>query len=575
MKLSLSSLRDAYGAGELTPRDLLAEIHSRADACQEDNIWIHRLSERELAPYLARLADADPASLLLYGVPFAIKDNIDLAGIPTTAGCPEYAYTPTHSAYVVARLIAAGALPVGKTNLDQFATGLVGTRSPYGAVRNAFNPEFISGGSSAGSAVAVAKGLVSFALGTDTAGSGRVPAALNNLMGVKPTRGLLSLAGVVPACKSLDCVSLFTSTVNEAATLFALLAEYDGHDPYARRAQPRPVVTGRFRFGIPRQLEFFGERSAARLFEGAVAKLRALGGAGVEIDFEPFLEAARLLYEGPWVAERYVAIKDFFDLKPATLLPVTREIIGRGVNRTAAEVFSALQRLQTLKQHTDRVFENCDCVVTPTVGRAYTLAEIAAEPHALNAKLGHYTNFMNLLDYAAVAVPMGFAASGVPLGATLFGPAFSDERLLHLAARYCGEAVPTPAPDASVLNVVVCGAHLRGLPLNAQLTARGARFLRALKTAPCYRLYALPGAPPPRPGLVRDAQKGAAIDVEEWALPSSEFGNFLAGIPPPLGIGRIELADGTQPHGFLCEAYAVPGALEITQLGGWRQYLAR
>ena len=502
MNLSLPALRDAYLTGRLTPRDVIAEIHTRAGTCIDDNIWIYRLCEAELNPYLDHLAGVAPATLPLYGVPFAIKDNIDLAGIPTTAACPEFAYTPARSAYVVERLIAAGAIPIGKTNLDQFATGLVGTRSPYGATRNAFNPAYIAGGSSAGSAVACAKGLVSFALGTDTAGSGRVPAAFNNLIGVKPTRGLLSLTGVVPACRSLDCVSFFASSVQDAATLFELLAHYDDADPYARRQPLSPVRDGSFRFAVPRQLEFFGD--------------------------------------------------------------------------TAAALFTALQRLQALKRQTDRVFETCACVLTPTAGRAYSLAEIAGEPIKLNSNLGHYTNFMNLLDYAAVAVPMGFDAAGVPLGASLFGPAFADTRLLHYAARYCGEALPLPiSTEAPTLRLVVCGAHMSGLPLNAQLTSRGGHLVRTTKTAPHYRLYALPGGTPPRPGLVCNPHEGAAIDVEEWALPRTQMGDFMAAIPAPLAIGRIELADGTRPQGFLCEAYAVDGAQEITHWGGWRRYLER
>ena len=574
MNLSLPALREAYLTGRLTPRDVIAEIHTRAVKCTDDNIWIYRLCEAELSPYLDHLAGVAPATLPLYGVPFAIKDNIDLAGIPTTAACPEFAYTPARSAYVVERLIAAGAIPIGKTNLDQFATGLVGTRSPYGATRNAFNPAYIAGGSSAGSAVACAKGLVSFALGTDTAGSGRVPAAFNNLIGVKPTRGLLSLTGVVPACRSLDCVSFFASSVQDAATLFELLAHYDDADPYARRQQLSPVRDGSFRFAVPRQLEFFGDTVAAQLFASAVTRLRAVGGEPIEIDFEPFLEAARLLYEGPWVAERYVAIQAFFDAKPEALHPVTRAIIGGGVQRTAAALFTALQRLQALKRQTDRVFETCACVLTPTAGRAYSLAEIAEEPIKLNSNLGHYTHFMNLLDYAAVAVPMGFDAAGVPLGASLFGPAFADTRLLHYAARYCGEVLPS-STEAPTLRLVVCGAHMSGLPLNAQLTSRGGYLVRATKTAPHYRLYALPGGTPPRPGLVCSPHAGAAIEVEEWALPRTQMGDFMAGIPAPLAIGRIELADGTFPQGFLCEAYAVDGAQEITHWGGWRRYLER
>jgi allophanate hydrolase len=326
---------------------------------------------------------------------------------------------------------------------------------------------------------------------------------------------------------------------------------------------------------VPRQLEFFGDPAGPARFETAAARLAAVGGERVLIDFEPFLDAARLLYEGPWVSERYVAIKTFFDAHPQALHPVTREIIGGGVARTAAEVFAAQHRLQGLKRLADQILDTCDCVLTPTAGRAYTLAEIAAEPIKLNSYLGHYTNFMNLLDYAAVAVPMGLDAAGVPAGATLFGPVFSDYRLLHYAARYCAQALETaPEEGAAVpLRLVVCGAHLHGLPLNAQLTSRGARLVRATKTAPHYRLFALPGGPPARPGLVRDTRHGAAIEVEEWLLPSAQMGDFMAGIPAPLAIGRVELADGSTPQGFLCEGFALDAATEITHLGGWRRYL--
>lgn len=582
MDLSLNALRAAYAAGTLDPHRLCALIDARAEACSDDNIWIHRLTAAERAPWLDALAQANPADLPLYGVPFAIKDNIDLAGVPTTAACPEYAYVPTRSAFVVERLLALGAIPIGKTNLDQFATGLVGSRSPFGATRNAFNPDYVSGGSSGGSAVACAKGLVSFALGTDTAGSGRVPAALNALIGVKPTRGLLSLRGVVPACQSLDCVSIFASSAADAATLLACAAAHDAEDPWSRGGRPLRLAGASFRYGVPRQLEFFGDTEAPRLFAAARARLQALGGEEVTLDFSPFLEAARLLYEGPWVSERYTAIERFIEQQPEALFPVTREIIGAGRERRAVELFKAQHRLQALKHQTDQVFTQCDCVLTPTLGRPHTLDAVAQDPVRLNSELGHYTNFMNLLDYAALAVPAGIGTAGVPWGVTLFAPAFGDERLLDLGARLLGESAPlsqhsgTEAPEAGAhATLVVCGAHLSGLPLNAELLARGGRLVRACRTAPVYRLYALAGGPPRRPGLLRDTTHGAAIEVEEWALPRSALGDFMAGIPAPLAVGRVELEDGSQPHGFLCEAHALQGAEEITQLGGWRAYLAQ
>ncbi|MGD9602230.1 MAG: allophanate hydrolase [Gammaproteobacteria bacterium] len=575
MNLGLSSLRDAYLRHHVTPAEVMAEIDARAEACASDCIFIHRLDAAARAPYLARLAEHAPEALPLYGIPFAIKDNIDLAGVPTTAACPAFSRVPARSAAVVDKLIDAGAIPIGKTNLDQFATGLVGTRSPYGATRNAFNPAYISGGSSGGSAVACARGLASFALGTDTAGSGRVPAALNALVGLKPTRGLLSLRGVVPACQSLDCVSIFAHSVADAAAVFGHVADFDAEDPFARAGELFAGPQGAFRFGVPDALEFFGDAAAPGLFADAVARMIAIGGIPVHVDFAPFIEAARLLYEGPWVAERYVAIRALFDTRPEALHPVTRAIIAGGVERSAADVYTAMRRLAEIRRVTDSILATVDCVLTPTIGRAYTLAEVTAEPVQLNSNLGHYTNFMNLLDYAAVAVPMGRTPDGVPLGVTLFAPAFRDLRLLETAARYLGE--PWEAPAAlhaeHLTRVVVCGAHMRGLPLNAELTARGGRFLRALRTARAYRLYALPGGPPARPGLLCE-EPGAAIEVEEWGMPPRAFGDFVARVPAPLSIGRVMLEDGTSSAGFLCEVRATRGARDITAYAGWRNFLA-
>jgi len=599
LNLSISHLRERYRAGALDPAGLVAEIRARIGGEVPGPVWIHVLSEGELAPYLGRLAESDPDALPLYGIPFAIKDNIDLAGIPTTAACPDFAFRPDRSAHVVERLIAAGAIPIGKTNLDQFATGLVGTRSPFGATPNAFDPAYISGGSSSGSAVAVAGGLVSFALGTDTAGSGRVPAAFNNLIGIKPTRGLVSTSGVVPACRTLDCVSVFTLDLLDAEAVMAVAANFDPEDPFARRAVPPAegggAGHGTFRFGVPDSLEFFGDRESERLFESAVALLRDLGGEPVRLDFAPFEEAARLLYEGPWVAERYAAIEPFIERQPQSLLEVTRRIIAPGVEARAVDAFKAQYRLASLKRGTDALMEGLDFVVTPTAPTIYRMAEVESDPIVLNSRLGTYTNFMNLLDLAAVAVPAGFRADGLPFGVTLFGPAFSDSALVRYAERLhraqdlplgatgrqtspLGTTTsvvatdPTGAPDAPGLNLVVCGAHLSGLPLNHQLTDRGGHLVSKTRTAPRYRLYALPGGPPHRPGLIRDPEGGAAIEVEVWHLPLEQVGGFLAGIPAPLGLGSLELEDGTWEKGFICEGYATAGAKDITDLGGWRAY---
>lgn len=589
LNLSISHLRQQYRARALWPAALAAAIREAIGGHTGDRIWIHVLSQAELEPHLARLAAADPAALPLYGIPFAIKDNIDLAGVPTTAACPAYAYTPQASAHVVQRLLDAGAIPIGKTNLDQFATGLVGTRSPYGATRNAFNPQYISGGSSSGSAVAVAKGLASFALGTDTAGSGRIPAAFNNLVGVKPTRGLLSTRGMVPACRSLDCMTVLALDMPDAQAVLKLAVDFDAEDAYARAAEPGPAARERFVFGVPATLEFFGDSAAAGLYEAAVARLAAIGGAPCPIDFAPFLAAARLLYEGPWVAERYAAIKDFIAAAPDALQPVTRAIIEPAVSRSAVEAFEAQYRLQALKREADRAFSAVDFIMTPTAGTIPTIAAIDADPIEQNGRLGRYTNFMNLLDYAAVAVPAGFRGNGLPFGVTLFGPAFTDTALLQYGHRLqVAQAlplgatgrrltatpleVPASSPDP-LLRLAVCGAHMSGLPLNHQLVERGGRLVRTTRTAPCYRFYALPDGPPQRPGLVRVNAGGAPIEVEVWEIPASAFASFVQGVPAPLAIGTVQLIDDSSELGFVCEAYAIQGAREITPLGGWRAFL--
>lgn len=593
--MTIEGLLDGYRAGRHTVREVIADALAEIRRADSRNVWITVLDDATLEPYLAGLEGIDPAALPLYGVPFALKDNIDLSGVPTTAGCPEYAYVPESSAFAVQRLIDAGAVPLGKTNLDQFATGLVGARSPYGACGNAFNPEYVSGGSSSGSAVAVALGQVGFALGTDTAGSGRVPAAFNNLVGLKPTRGLLSTSGVVPACRTLDTLSIFALSVPDAARVLDAVAIYDPDDPYARSDQAPSLglagipETG-FRFGIPvaGQLEFFGDREYEAEFLASVKRVEALGGEQVEVDFEPFLAAARLLYEGPWVAERYAAIREFLDTRPDALFPVTREIIAGGRTPLAVDAFEAQYRLQALRRHTEAVWNTVDLMLTPTTGTIPTIADVEAEPVQVNSDLGYYTNFMNLLDLCAVAVPAGFRADGLPFGVTLFAPAFRDRDLLPIADRLhraadrpigaTGLRLPKPGAQSCAsphsITVAVCGAHMSGLPLNDQLTDRGARFLRTTSTAPEYRFYALSGGPPERPGLVRVRSGGASVEVEVWAVPADRFGSFVAGIPSPLGIGRVRLADGSEAAGFLCESVAVEGATDVTDHASWRKYLA-
>src|ERR1700736_2897229 len=517
--LLISDLRSGYLANRFTPAEVMARLMDRADGAEQRHIWITRLSHDQVMGYVRALQPRSIEDLPLYGIPFVIKDNIDLAGVPTTAACPPFAYVPTRSASVVQRLIDAGAIPLGKTNLDQFATGLVGTRSPHGACRNSFNAEYISGGSSSGSAVAVATGLASFSLGTDTAGSGRVPAAFNNLVGLKPSLGRVSTRGVVPACRSLDCVSIFALTARDAASVLDVAEAFDAEDPYARKLGN--VAIPSLRFGVPRreQLEFFGDPEYARLFDASIARLESSGGIRVDIDFAPFLDAARLLYEGPWVAERYAAIGRFMEAHPDALFPATARIIGGGRKPSAVEAFEGEYQLKALKRASEAAWSQVDFIVTPTAGTIHTIAAVDSDPIRLNATLGYYTNFMNLFDLAGVAVPAGFRSDGLPFCVTL----------------------------------AVCGAHMEGLALNPQLRDRGGYFLQRAHTSPSYRLYALPGGPPHRPGLVRVPRGGAAIDIEIWALPTEQVGSFVAGIPAPLGIGKVELESGAEIAGFICE----------------------
>jgi allophanate hydrolase len=522
-------------------------------------------------------------------VPFAVKDNIDVAGLPTTAACPAFSYVPQRSATVVERLEAAGAIVLGKTNLDQFATGLVGTRSPYGPVRNSFRPEYISGGSSSGSAVAVASAEAAFALGTDTAGSGRVPAGLNNITGLKPSRGLLSARGVLPACQSLDCVSIFALTVPDALSVFDVAAGYDAEDPYARALELWPASSApSFRFVVPDPLEFYGDALSQQAFAHALSALESLGGHRSNVDFSVFAQTAALLYEGPWVAERIAAIRAFYETKREEMHPIVKRVISGGEKYSAADLFQATTRLHALRKAAASTWNDADVMVVPTSATTYTIEAVLAEPLDTNRRMGLYTNFVNLLDLAAFSVPASMRPDGLPFGITLIGPTGSDRMLADLAQRFhqrtgltlgaTGEALPAPvqrAPATGAVQVAVVGAHLSGLPLNHELTQRGARLERATRTTPRYRLFALPGTTPPKPGMVRAADGGGhAIELEVWTLPASAFGSFVAGIPSPLGIGRIELEDGEWVQGFICESWAIAGAPEVSQFGGWRAYLA-
>ncbi len=600
LDLSIGSLLAAYRAGTTTPAQIVETLIAARREHASHNIWINAVDDTSLRARARALAAVAPESLPLYGVPFAIKDNIDLAGWPTTAACPAFAYLPKDSAPVVQALLDAGAIALGKTNLDQFATGLVGTRSPHGPCRNAFDPGYLSGGSSSGSAVAVALGLASFALGTDTAGSGRVPAAFNNLVGYKPTLGLLSMRGVVPACRSLDAMSIFALTAEDAARVAGVAVRFDAADPWSRAARtPARGGWGRspaFRFAVPApaQREFFGNDAYARLFEASIDRLRALGGAAVEIDITPLLDTARLLYEGPWVAERYLATEALLASNPDAMLGVTRQIIQGGGAPRATDAFRAQYRLKELIRAAQPLWDAADVLLLPTAGTHYRIADEQADPIRLNSTLGRYTNFVNLMDLAAVAVPAGFTPAGMPFGVSLIAPAGADADLLALAARVqrttgatlgatklplpaatAAQPAPiVPAANAGTVDVMVCGAHMSGLPLNAQLLERAALHVASTRTAPSYRFYALPGGPPFRPGLVQVGEGGVAIDVEVWRMPVEHFGSFVAGIPAPLGIGKVKLEDGSVVSGFLCESIGVAGAADISALGGWRQYLA-
>ena len=569
MNLSIASLADAYAAGSITPSAVLKHVTEAIRRGSSHAAWIHLLDDAALARYLDRLETLDPAAHPLWGVPFAIKDNIDLAGCPTTAACPAYSYVPQASATVVDRLLAAGAVPLGKTNLDQFATGLVGTRSPYGAMRNAVDPDYIAGGSSGGSAVAVKLGMCSFALGTDTAGSGRLPAAFNGLVGFKPSFGWWSARGVVPACRTLDCVSVFARSVADARAVADVAGGFDFGDAYARRIDFAGFDVSRPRAGVidPGRISACDADHAAayRTFLASVRDTQ------VEIDPAPLFEAGRLLYEGPWLSERFAVVETFMACHREDMHPVTRDIIAGGAKASAAAAFRARYELAELKRDASRLFETMDVLILPTAPTIFTIEEVERNPVATNSRLGIFANFVNLLDLCGLAIPAGELPNGLPFGVTLIAPAGRDHALLDYGARLLGEPIATGERPGET-HIAVCGAHLRGQPLNGELTRLGGYLVRSARTSPRYRLYALPDGK--RPGLIRDQTGGATIAVEVWSLPTTAVGTFLAGIDPPLGLGRIELSDDTWVGGFIAEPVAKVGAREITHFGGWRAYRA-
>ena len=580
---SATQIAAAVNLGKLSAVAVAEETLARAEAYDaiQPQIWISRAT-REQFLEAAKAVDARVAAgetLPLAGVPFAAKDNIDVAGFETTAACPAFAYRPEASAGVIERLTAAGALCLGKTNLDQFATGLNGSRSPYGIPRNAYNLAYVSGGSSSGSSVAVAAGLVPFALGTDTAGSGRVPAAFNHLVGFKPTKGRWSTRGLVPACRTLDCITVFTDDTADARLIDEVIASFDQEDPFSKALADAPVKPRTF--GVPRrdQRNFFGDLESEYLYGRALEKLAELGDV-VEIDYAPLQEAALLLYGGPWVAERTAAMADILATNPEAVDPTVREVVEKGVPMTAVDLFNGIYRLAQLKRYADTLWSEIDVMAFPTAGTTYRVAEMLAAPVALNSNLGAYTNFVNLLDMAALAVPAGIRANGTGFGITLIGPADTDCALLDVADSYLATAdLPSPPPldlegKMQTVKLAVVGAHLKDMPLHWQLTSRDATFVGAFETAPNYRLYAMADSVPPKPALVHSAD-GAAIKVEVYELGVAEFGSFVAEVPPPLAIGTVTLADGSSVKGFVSEPRATEGAEDVTALGGWRAYIAQ
>jgi allophanate hydrolase len=587
---TLADWQQTYHDGQ-SPAELLHNL--RLELSTADNAWIALASEAQLNAQLDNLstllqsASGELSKLPLYGVPFAIKDNIDAAGWSTTAACPEFAYIAEADATVVTKLRAAGAILIGKTNLDQFATGLVGTRSPHGAVCNSFNPDYVSGGSSSGSASVVARGLVPFSLGTDTAGSGRVPAGFNNIAGLKPSKGWLSNSGLVPACKTLDCISVFALTVSDALSVAQLAGGYDAADPYSRK-NPNSAKVGmpaQPRLAVPSKPEFFGDTQNQAVFEQALGKLRELDVQLVEIDFAPFQQLAEQLYYGSWVAERTVALEG---VNPEHINPVVRGIVDNGHKYSACDAYKAEYIRAELSRTINGILAGFDALVVPTSPTLRSLAEMDAEPVLFNSQFGTYTNFTNLADLSALAVPAGMRADGLPAGITLIAPAWHDHALAAFGQRWqqalklplgaTGKALPaqTPSdkPAPGSVRVAVVGAHLTGMPLNFQLTSRDAVLVEQTSSAATYRLYALPGTVPPKPGLARVTEDGAAIIVELWDIPQARFGEFVAEIPAPLGIGNLQLADGRWVKGFICEPYALDGARDITSFGGWRAFIA-
>ena len=597
--ITIKELLNRYQSGALTPTQhiatLMNDIHHHFHE-EKDPAWISVATEMKIQEQLMNLdhlvAQKSIANLPLYGIPFAIKDNIDAAGWETTVACPDFAFEPQKNATVVQKLIDAGAILVGKTNLDQFATGLVGTRSPFGAVPNTFDPSYVSGGSSSGSASVVARGLACFSLGTDTAGSGRIPAAFNNLVGTKPTPGLVSTEGVFPACKSIDCVSIMTLTAADADIVLNAMKSNALDRASEAQFHPNSKSTSSFskpiRIGVPISCQFLDDGSYQKAFAKAVENAKGLDVELVNVDIDPFVKAGKLLYDGPWVSERFAVTEDFLKTHPNAFDPSVKQIIESGASYSAAQGFRAIYQLKELEIEAKKAWAQCDVIMVPSAPNHPTLEDLKNHPILKNSELGMYTNYVNLMRLCAVAVPAGFTEKGMPFGVTLLAQEGCDSALLKLAAQWqilfglslgksnhqasLTELTITPH-KTDLIEIAVVGAHLQGMPLHSQLTDRRALLIKACKSAKSYRLFALPNTTPPKPGLVKTKANGAAIDLEVYAMPSSEVGSFLGLIPAPLGLGNIELDDGTWVKGFICEPHAIDGAKDISELGGWRAYM--
>lgn len=580
----------AYRNQTLTPREALTALRNQLNP--QDPCWIAIASDDQLNTQITDIEKraAVGETMPLAGVPFVVKDNIDVAGFATTAACPAFSYTPHEDATAVALLRRAGAVVLAKTNLDQFATGLNGTRSPYGAVPNSFNPAYISGGSSSGSAVTVARGLVPFSLGTDTAGSGRVPAGFNNIIGLKPTKGRFSTKGVVPACRSLDCVSVFALTLDDAATVAGVLQQFDVNDAFSRAAKPATAFAATPRLGIPSITEWYGDSQAEAAWQQHLNDLHKLGAELVELDFTPMQTLARMLYERSFVAERDAATKDFFADHRDDVHPVVRSIIENAKGFTATDAWQDEYRRAQLAREIQQIITGVDALVVPTAPRLPTTEAVLADPVGVNSQLGLWTNFVNLADLSALSLPGAFRADGLPAGITLIANAWQDDALIAFGQQWLQQLqlplgatqkafVPATANSkipAGFFRLAVVGAHLTGMPLNVQLQERHARFVETTHTANNYRLYALPDTVPPKPGLRRvsdAAEFSEGLIVELWDVPIEHIGSFVALIPAPLGIGTLTLRDGREVKGFICEGDALAGAKDITTLGGWRAYI--